>query len=76
MKKNVYFITLGCMLLISCKKTFTCDCNATLSEGTINYKHTIKNETEKNATVECQNIEYNTDQEYRLKGGSYICDLR
>lgn len=69
-------ILISVIVLVSCKKTYTCDCNATLSETTLNQKHTIKNATKRNATIECQNIEYNKDQEYRLQGGSYICDLR
>lgn len=75
MKKVIIIIGIS-VVLISCKKTFTCDCNATLVENTTNEKHTIKNATKKSATTECQNIEYNIDQEYRLNGGSYICDLR
>lgn len=75
MKRIIILIGIG-VALISCKKTYTCDCNATLVEETMNEKHTIKNTSMKDATTECQNIEYNIDQEYRLNGGSYICDLR
>ena len=74
--KKIFILSLSSFLFFSCKKTFTCDCNVTLPESSTNAKHTINNARKKNAIIECQNIEYNFDQEYRLKGGSYICDLR
>ncbi|MBI2258049.1 MAG: hypothetical protein HYU67_04020 [Flavobacteriia bacterium] len=75
--KNLALITFGLILFCSCKKTYTCDCNATLpDEQRINYKHTIKNSSKKNAETECYNIEYNEEQEVQRNGGSYICDLR
>jgi hypothetical protein len=78
MKKTIFMLSVaGAFVLVSCKKTSTCDCRATLKDAeTVNYKHTIKQSTKKGALTECQNIEYNQDQEFRKNGGSYICNLR